>query len=75
LTNRITTEERNNGIQHIKKILHELKDVLKLAENIYKDAVKKGNTRIQKEIEKQIVKIKSEEASVNNIIIGLEHVN
>ena len=75
MTNKITTEEKNNGIQRIKQILHELKDVLKLAENIYKDAVKKGNTRIQKEIEKQIVKIKREEASVNNIIIGLENVN
>ena len=75
MTDKITTEEKNNGIQRIKQILHEFEDALKIAENIYKDAVRKGNARIQKEIQKQIEKIKKEEASLNNIIIGLEHVN
>ena len=67
----ILAEERNNAIIRMKKILDEFEDTLKIAETIYEDAVKKGDIKIQKEIQKRIEKIKREEASIHNIIIEL----
>ena len=42
-----------------------------MAENMYEDAVKKGDEIIKKKIQKQIEKIKSEEASIHNIILEM----
>ena len=67
----ILVEERNNAIKRMKRILDEFEDTLKIAENIYEDAVKKGDVKIQKEIQKRIEKIKREENSIQNIIIEL----
>jgi len=72
MTYEILAEEKNNAIIRMKKILEEFEDTLKTAENIYEDAVKKGNIKIQKEIQKRIEKIKREEASIHNIILELE---
>ena len=71
MTDEISLEEKNYAIKRIKKILDEFENTLKTAENIYEDAVKKKDEKIQKEIQKRIEKIKREEASLNNIIIGL----
>ena len=71
MTDEIPAEEKNNAIKRIKKILDEFENTLKTAENVYEDAVKKGDVKIQKEIQKQIEKIKREEASLHNIILEL----
>ena len=71
MTDEIPAEEKNNAIKRIKRILDEFEDILKTAENVYEDAVKKGDVKIQKEIQKQIEKIKREEASLHNIILEL----
>ena len=67
----ILAEERNNAIIRMKRILDEFEETLKIAENIYADAVKKGDVKIQKEIQKRIEKIKREEASLHSIILEL----
>lgn len=67
----ILAEEKNKAIKRIKKLLDKFEDTLKTAENVYEDAVKKGDVKIQKEIQKQIEKIKREEASMHNIILEL----
>ena len=67
----ILAEEKNNAIIRMKKILDEFEDTLKTAQNMYEDAVKKGDIKIQKEIQKRIEKIKREEASIHNIILEL----
>jgi len=72
MTYEILAEERNNAIKRMKRILDEFEDTLRTAENIYEDAVKKGDVKIQKEIQKRIEKIKREEASLYNIILELE---
>ena len=71
MTIEISAEEKNNTIKRMKRILDEFEDTLKLAENLYEDAVMKGDVKIQKEIQKQIDKIKREEASLHNIILEL----
>jgi hypothetical protein len=71
MTYEILAEERNNAIKRMKRILDEFEDTLKTAENMYEDAVKKGDVKIQKEIQKRIEKIKREEASLHNIILEL----
>ena len=71
MTDEIPAEEKNNAIKRIKRILDEFEDALKTAENVYEDALKKGDLKIQKEIQKKIEMIKREETSLNNIIIGL----
>ncbi len=71
MTYEILAEERNNAIKRMKRILDEFEDTLRTAENIYEDAVKKGDVKIQKEIQKRIEKIKREEASLYNIILEL----
>jgi len=71
VTIEISAEEKNNTIKRMKRILDEFEDTLKLAENLYEDAVMKGDVKIQKEIQKQIDKIKREEASLHNIILEL----
>lgn len=71
MTYEILAEERENAIKRMKRILDEFEDTLKTAENIYEDAVKKGDVKIQKEIQKRIEKIKREEASLHCIILEL----
>jgi len=71
MTDKIPAEEKNNAIRRIKKILDEFEDTLKTAENVYEDALRKGDLKIQREIQKKIEMIKREETSLNNIIIGL----
>jgi Zn-dependent oligopeptidase len=67
----IPAEEKNNAIKQMKRILDEFEDTLKTAENVYEDAVKKGDVKIKKEKQKKIEKIKREEASLHNIILEL----
>ena len=71
MTDEIPAEEKNNAIKRLKRILDEFEDTLKIAENVYEDAVKKGDVKIQKEIQKQIEKIKREKTSIHNIILEL----
>lgn len=71
MTDEIPTEEKNNAIKRMKRILDEFEDTLKTAENVYEGAVKKGDVKIKKKIQKQIEKIKREEASLHNIILEL----
>ena len=71
MTVEIPAEEKNNAIKRMKRILNEFEDTLKTAENVYEDAVKKGDVKIKKKIQKQIEKIKREEASLHNIILEL----
>ena len=71
MTDNIPAEKKNNAIKRIKRILDRFEDTLKTAENVYEDALRKGDLKIQKQIQKKIEKIKREETSLNNIIIGL----
>ena len=71
MTGESLAEEKNNSIKRIKTILDEFEDTLKTAENVYDDAVKKGDIKIKKKIQKQIEKIKNEEASIHNIILEM----
>ena len=71
MTDEIPAKEKNNAIKRIKKILDEFEDALNTAENVYEDALRKGDLKIQKKIQKKIKMIKREETSLNNIIIGL----
>ena len=71
MTDEISAEEKNNAIKRINRILDAFEDTLKTAENVYGDAMKKGDVKIQKEIQKLIEKIKREEASLHNIILEL----
>ena len=71
MTDEIPAEEKNNAIKRLKKILDEFEDTLKTAENVYEDAMNKGDVKIKKKIQKQIEKIKSEEASIHNIILEM----
>ena len=71
MTDEISAEEKNNAIKRVKRILDEFENTLKTAESLYEDAVRKKDEKIQKEIQKRIEKIKREEASLNNFIIGL----
>jgi len=71
VTDEIPAEEKNNAIKRLKKILDEFEDTLKTAENVYEDAMNKGDVKIKKKIQKQIEKIKREEASLHNIILEL----
>ena len=71
MTDEISAEEKNDAIKRIKRILDVFEDTLKTAENVYEDAVKKGDVKIRKEIQKQIEKIKREESSLHNIILEL----
>ena len=71
MTDEIPAEEKNNAIKRMKRILDAFEYTLKTAENLYEDAVKKGDVKIQKEIQKQIEKIKREEVSLHNIILEL----
>jgi hypothetical protein len=72
LTDKDTTEEKNNAIKRIKQLLNEFEDTLKIAENLYEDALRKGDLKIQKEIQKKMEMIKKEETSLKNIILGIE---
>jgi hypothetical protein len=72
LTDKDTTEEKNNAIKRIKQLLNEFEDTLKIAENLYEDALRKGDLKIQKEIQKKMEIIKKEETSLKNIILGIE---
>ena len=71
MTDEISAEEKNDAIKRIKRILDVFEDTLKTAENVYEDAVKKGDVKIRKKIQKQIEKIKREESSLHNIILEL----
>ena len=71
MTDEIPAEEKNNAIKRLKKILDEFEDTLKTAENVYEDAMNKGDVKIKKKIQKQMEKIKREEASLHNIILEL----
>ena len=72
MTDKDTTEEKNNAIKRIKQLLNEFEDTLKIAENLYEDALRKGDLKIQKEIQKKMEMIKREETSLKNIILGIE---
>ncbi len=72
MSDEIPPEEKNIAIKRINSILNEFEDSLKIAENLYEDAVKKGAGKIQKEIQKKIRKIKREETLLHNIILFLE---
>jgi hypothetical protein len=72
LTDKDTTEEKNNAIKRIKQLLNQFEDTLKIAENLYEDAQRKGDLKIQKEIQKKMEMIKKEETSLKNIILGIE---
>jgi hypothetical protein len=72
MTEDISVEKKDKAIKRINRILDDFEDTLKIAENIYEDAMKKGDLKIQKEIQKRIQKIKKEEILLNNIIIGLQ---
>lgn len=74
MTEKITPEERNNAIIRIQKILNEYEDALKSAQHIYEDAVKNQNIKLQKEIQKKIEHIKKEEASIQNVLIGIKSI-
>ena len=74
MNDEISAEEKNNAIKQIKRILDEFETTLKTAESIYENAVKKKDEKIQNEIQKRIDKIKREQASLNNIIIGLRNI-
>jgi predicted DNA-binding protein YlxM (UPF0122 family) len=71
VTDEISAEEKNDAIKRIKRILDAFEDTLKTAENVYEDAMKKGDVKIRKKIQKQIEKIKREESSLHNIILEL----
>ena len=71
MTDEIPAEEKNNAIKRIKRILDAFEDTLKTAENVYENAVKNGDVKIKKKIQKQMEKIKREEASLHNIILEL----
>jgi len=71
VTDEIPAEEKNNAIKRIKRILDAFEDTLKTAENVYENAVKNGDVKIKKKIQKQMEKIKREEASLHNIILEL----
>ena len=71
MTDEISTEEKNNAIKRINRILDAFEDTLKTAENVYEDAVKKGDIKIQREIQKRMEKIKREEDTLHNIILEL----
>jgi len=71
LNNKITTEEKNDAVKRMKKILDKFEYTLQKAENIYKEAVKKGDLDLQKRLLKNINKIKREEASIQSLIYGI----
>ncbi|UCF50001.1 MAG: hypothetical protein JSU91_00540 [Thermoplasmatales archaeon] len=68
---KITSEEKNDAVKRMNKILEEFESTLKRAEDIYKVAVKKGDLNLQKKLLKNINKIKREEESILNIISGI----
>ena len=68
----ITSEEKNDAIRRLKRILDEFDNALKTAEKVYEDAVKKGDIELQNEIQKKIESIKKEEASIQNILLGIK---
>ena len=71
MADEISAEEKNNAIKRINRILDAFEDTLKTAENVYEDAVKKGDIKIQREIQKRMEKIKREEDTLHNIILEL----
>ena len=71
MNNKITTEEKNDAVKRMKKILDKFEYTLQKAENIYKEAVKKGDLDLQKRLLKNINKIKREEASIQSLIYGI----
>ena len=71
MTVKIKNKEKSDAIKRIEKILSEFEATLKTAENVYEDAVKKGDLKLQKEIQKKIDHIKKEEASIQNILLGI----
>ncbi len=72
MTDKIKNKEKSDAIKRIEKILSEFEDALKIAENVYEDAVEKGDLKLQKEIQKKIDHIKREEASIQNILLGIK---
>ena len=71
MTDKMSAEEKNNAIKRMKKILFEFETMLKTAEDVYEDAMKTGDVKIQKEVQKQIEKIKREEIQLHTIILQL----
>ena len=72
MTKNISIQEKNNAVKRIEKILNEFDNALKTAEKVYEDAIKKGDIKLQKEIQKKIDQIKKEEASIQNILVGIK---
>ena len=71
MNNKISAEEKNDAVKRMNKILHEFENTLRRAEDIYKEAVEKGDLDLQKRLLKNINKIKREEASIQNLIFGI----
>jgi hypothetical protein len=71
LNNQISLQEKNDALKRMKKILQEFEDALKRAEIIYKEAVEKGDLDLQKRLMENIIKIKREEATIQNLINGI----
>jgi hypothetical protein len=68
----ITAEEKNDAVRRLEKILNEFNNALKTAEKVYEDAAKKGDVKLQKEIQNKIDSIKKEETSIKNILTGIK---
>ena len=68
---KISIDEKNDAVKRMNKILDEFEVTLKRAEDIYKEAVEKGDIELQKKLLKNINKIKKEEESIQNLISGI----
>jgi len=71
LIDKISIVEKNDAVKRMNKILEEFEFTLKRAEEIYKEAVEKGDLDLQKKLLKNINKIKKEEESIKNLILGI----
>ena len=71
MIDKISIVEKNDAVKRMNKILEEFEFTLKRAEEIYKEAVEKGDLDLQKKLLKNINKIKKEEESIKNLILGI----
>jgi len=71
LNDKISAEEKRDAVKRMNKILYEFENTLKKAQEIYREAVEKGDLELQKRLLKNINKIKREEASIQNLISGI----
>lgn len=71
MNDKISAEEKRDAVKRMNKILYEFENTLKKAQEIYREAVEKGDLELQKRLLKNINKIKREEASIQNLISGI----